>query len=154
RKEMDSDEYDHGNDNYHKDPPAQLNALFKISNTGCHRSKRVQPWITRMSRIQFCHSSFVVRFQRLSVPFVSSVVPPPCRTKRNSPRATTFAGLTAPAPGADRRPRFSTSGRDAVLPQIPECFPGLYRMQAGPTPDWHGQRRFGDSTAALREIHQ
>ena len=35
---MDSDEYDHGNDNCQKDPPAQLNALFKISNTGCHRS--------------------------------------------------------------------------------------------------------------------
>src|SRR5437016_5345572 len=38
RKEMDSDEYDHGNDNCQKDPPAQLNAFFKISNTGCHRS--------------------------------------------------------------------------------------------------------------------
>src|SRR4029077_362396 len=37
-KEMDSDEYDHGNDNCQKHPPAQLNALFKISNTGCHRS--------------------------------------------------------------------------------------------------------------------
>src|SRR5437762_13909127 len=35
---MDSDEYDYGNDNCQKDPPAQLNALFKISNTGCHRS--------------------------------------------------------------------------------------------------------------------
>jgi len=35
---MDSDKYDHGNDNCQKDPPAQLNALFKISNTGCHRS--------------------------------------------------------------------------------------------------------------------
>src|SRR5262249_27073498 len=37
-KEMDSDEYDHGNDNCQKDPPAQLNALFKTSNTACHRS--------------------------------------------------------------------------------------------------------------------
>src|SRR5437773_8697996 len=35
---MDSDEYDYGNDNCQKDPPAQLNALFKISNTSCHRS--------------------------------------------------------------------------------------------------------------------
>src|SRR5262249_48119286 len=35
---MDSDENDHGNDDCQKDPPAQLNALFKISNTGCHRS--------------------------------------------------------------------------------------------------------------------
>src|SRR5439155_18993007 len=35
---MNSDEYDYGNDNCQKDPPAQLNALFKISNTGCHRS--------------------------------------------------------------------------------------------------------------------
>ena len=30
---MDSDEYDYGNDNCQKDPPAQLDALF---NTGCH----------------------------------------------------------------------------------------------------------------------
>src|SRR3954466_15955082 len=35
---MDSDEYDHGNDNCQNDAPAQLNTLFKISNTGCHRS--------------------------------------------------------------------------------------------------------------------
>src|ERR1043166_9363503 len=34
---MDSDEYDHSNDNCQNDPPAQLNALFKISNTRCHR---------------------------------------------------------------------------------------------------------------------
>jgi hypothetical protein len=34
---MDSDEYDHGNDNGQKDPPAQLNALFKVSTPGCHR---------------------------------------------------------------------------------------------------------------------
>src|SRR5213594_4231016 len=91
---MDSDEYDYGNDNCQKDPPAQLNALFKISNTGCHRStielarlppcsalpiaplpsiseipfprftnvdsRRLQPRIKRISRIQFGHSSFVI----------------------------------------------------------------------------------------------
>jgi hypothetical protein len=39
---MDSDEYDHGNDNCQKDPPAQLNALSKISNTGRHRSTNMQ----------------------------------------------------------------------------------------------------------------
>jgi hypothetical protein len=33
---MDSDEYDYGNDNRQKDPPAQLNALF---NAACHRSR-------------------------------------------------------------------------------------------------------------------
>ena len=32
---MDSNEYDHGNDNCRNDPPAQLNALF---NAGCHGS--------------------------------------------------------------------------------------------------------------------
>src|SRR2546428_9523070 len=47
-KEVDSDEYDHGNDNCQKDPPAQLNALFKISNTGCHRTQRSSPSTANM----------------------------------------------------------------------------------------------------------
>src|SRR5690242_15388987 len=37
-KQMDSDEHDHRKDNCQKDPSAQPNALFKSSNTGCHRS--------------------------------------------------------------------------------------------------------------------
>ena len=47
---MDSDEYDHGNDNCQNDPPAQLNALFKISNTGCHRSTIVDQLFVSIER--------------------------------------------------------------------------------------------------------
>src|SRR5947199_8860812 len=118
---MDSDEYDHGNDNCQKDPPAQLNALFKISNTGCH-------WST-------------INESRFSI-------------AAQSARSATFAGLTAPAPGADRRPQLWTSGRDAALPQIPEYFPWVFLMQGGPTPDSHGRGRCWDSGAAIREIGQ
>src|SRR3954453_11126243 len=69
-------------------------------------------------------------------------------------RCAIFAGLIAPAPGADRRPPLSNWGRDAALPRIQECFPGVCRMQGGPTPDSYGPGRDLDSSAALREIGQ
>jgi len=50
-------------------------------------------------------------------------------------RATIFAGLTAPAPGADRRRQLGIPAGDAAQPRIPKCSLGVSRRQGGLTPD-------------------